>query len=213
MPDPVTRSAARLALLIALPIALLAGVAAFWRLGGFDGPRAAGGSATPEVGAGSPVPMPSRSLASGDATACLALIAHLPGNVRGLVQRPVTAGQEQNSAYGQPPIMLRCGGVPLPSLAPDATIWNLSGICWYAETSQPDATTWTTLDRRVPVAITLPSKYEGQGDWVQEFTGPIVAWVPSLAKPPRQCQAPATGPSPSTSPASAPSGATPAGPR
>lgn len=195
MPDPVTRSAARLALLIALPIALLAGLGAYWRLGGFDGPGSPRGSATPEAGADSPVPMASRSLAAGDATACLALIAHLPSSVRGLAQHPVTAGQEQNAAYGQPPIMLRCGGVPLPSLAPDATIWNLSGTCWYAETSQPAATTWTTLDRRVPVAITLPSRYEGQGDWVQELTGPVVAWVPSLAKPPRQCQAPATGPS------------------
>jgi hypothetical protein len=206
VPDPVTRSAARLALLIALPIALLAGLCASWRLGGLEVPGSAGGSASgsaaPETGAGSPVPMPSRSLTSGDAAACLTLIAHLPRSVRGLAQRPVTAGHEQNAAYGHPPITLRCGGVPLPSLTPESTIWNLSGTCWYADSSRPGATTWTTLGRRVPVAITLPGGYEGQGGWVQEFTASIVASVPSLARPPRQCQAPATGPSSGSAPAS-----------
>ncbi len=190
MADPVTRSAARLALLAALPLALLAGLLAFWRLGGFS---AAAPAPSPMPSA--PVAMPERSLSTDDATACLAFIAHLPDDLRGLPERHVTAGPEQNAAYGQPPITVGCGGWPLPSVAPGTTLWTLSEICWYAGESQAGSRTWITLDRRIPIAVTVPDSYQGQGDWVQEFSDPIRAWIPSLAHPPAQCPAPSTAPS------------------
>jgi Protein of unknown function (DUF3515) len=193
VPDQVTRSAARLASLIALPLALVAGLLAFWSLGGFRHP--ASGDAVPTAGATAPVAMPGRSLSAADATVCLAFIAHLPATIRGLDQRPVTAGQEQNAAYGQPPIEIGCGGWSPPKPAAGTPLWTLSGICWYADQSRSGSTTWTTLDRRVPVSVSMPDSYQGQGDWVQEFTEPIRAWVPSLATPPRQCAAPSTAPS------------------
>jgi Protein of unknown function (DUF3515) len=199
--DAVTRSAARLALFIALPIALVAGLGAFWALGGFGtaapgtSRTAPGAPGTSAPGANAPVAMPARSLPPSEATMCLAFVAHLPATVRGLAQRPVTAGHEQNAAYGEPPIKISCGGRSLPSTAPDAVLWTLSGICWYADQSRPDTTTWTTLDRRAPVTVTLPNSYQGQGGWVQEFTGPIREWVPSLPRLPKGCQAPSTAPS------------------
>jgi hypothetical protein len=193
VPDQVTWSAARLALLIALPVALVAGLLAFWALGGFRStPHAA---PSPAAGGTAPVAMPGRSLSTADATVCLAFVAHLPATLRGLDQRPVTAGQEQNAAYGEPPIRIGCGGWPAPSTPAGAQFWTLSGICWYADQSRAGVTTWTTLDRRVPVAVTLPDSYQGQGGWVQEFTVPIRAWVPSLSQLPRQCHPPSTAPS------------------
>ncbi|HKT04453.1 MAG TPA: DUF3515 family protein [Rugosimonospora sp.] len=189
MADEVTRRAARLALLIALPVALVAGLVAFWALGGFHPARAPGPVST------APVAMPTRSLPASAATTCLAFIAHLPAALRGLAQRPVAAGPEQNAAYGDPPIEVGCGGWPVPSIAADTQLWTLSGICWYADQSGATSTTWITLDRQTPVRVTVPDSYQGQGDWVQEFSAPIVQWVPSLAQPPKQCQAPATAPS------------------
>jgi hypothetical protein len=189
VPDQVTRSAARLALLIALPAALVAGLLMFWGLGGFGRSRG-----TPATNSTAPVAMPGRSLAATDATMGLAFVAHLPASVRGLAQRPVTAGQEQNAAYGEPPIKVGCGW-PAPSAAADSPLWTLSGTCWYADQSRPDVTTWTTLDRLVPVQVTLPNRYEGQGDWVQEFIPTIRAWVPAKSPLPKECRAPSTAPS------------------
>jgi hypothetical protein len=189
VPDQVTRSAARLALLIALPVALLAGVLMFWGLGGFRQ------SARPVGNSTAPVAVPGRSLSPDDAAACVAFVGHLPAEVRGLTQRPVTAGSDQNAAYGEPPIKVGCGGWPVPSTAADTPLWTLSGICWYADQSVDGVTTWTTLDRRVPIRVTLPDRYEGQGDWVQAFTATIRAWVPPLSPPPKGCQAPSTAPS------------------
>jgi hypothetical protein len=185
--DQVTRSAARLALLVALPVALVAGLVAFWSLGGLR--------RHPASAATGPVAVPGRSLSSADATVCLAFVAHLPATIRGLDQRPVTAGQEQNAAYGEPPITVGCGGRPAPSVRAGTLLWTLSGICWYADQSRAGVTTWTTLDRRVPVWVTMPNSYQGQGDWVQQFTTPIRAWVPSLSPPPATCHPPSTAPS------------------
>ncbi len=192
MSDPEVRRAARLALFIALPLALIAGLVAFGALGGFRAAPRTG--ATPSAGTTAPVAIPAPSLPSGKATMCLAFIAHLPGRVRGLTQRPVTAGAEQNAAYGNPPIKVSCGQ-PAPSVAPGATVWTLSGTCWYADQSHPDATTWTTLDRQAPISITVPSGYPAPGGWVQEFTGLVQEWVPSLSETPKQCVAPSTAPS------------------
>ncbi len=195
MADPVTRGAAKLALLIALPLALVAGLLAYWQLGGFGHSRPSTGAPAPVVGATGVVTLPVPSLNSADATMCLAFIALLPAKLRNLPQRPVSAGgNQQNAAYGDPPITVACGGVPA-SNPPDAFIYVLSGVCWYANESDKAATVWSTLDRQVPIRVTMPSSYQGQGDWIQEFTTPIVAAVPSLPQLPPQCTAPPVQPS------------------
>jgi Protein of unknown function (DUF3515) len=194
--DEVTRGAARLAALIAVPVALVVGLLAFWGLGGFHStkPRPATAAApTPMLTA--PVPMPAPSLSTRDATMCLAFIAQLPGTLRGLPERPVTAGPEQNAAFGTPPIQVACGGRARPSVPPDAFLPILSGVCWYADQSGKDVTVWTTLDRQVPITVTMPDSYQGQGDWMQEFSAPIITAVPSLAELPAVCAAPSTAPS------------------
>jgi hypothetical protein len=183
---PVTRAAARTAALIALPLALLAGLLAFWRLGGFGGGSADHPAAPAATSA---VSMPVPSLAPSAATMCLAFVAQLPDKLRDLPQRPVSAGgNQQNAAYGDPPVTVACGGAPANPPA-DAQRWVFSGVCWYADENDPAQTVWATLDRQVPIRVTMPAKYfnEGEGDWLQEFSAPIVAAVPSLPDPPTGC--------------------------
>jgi hypothetical protein len=183
--DQVTRGAARLAAGIALPIALAAGLVAFWGLGGFgSGPAKPSASARPQ--ATSAVAMAAPSLADRPATVCRALLAGLPGALRDRPRRPVTAGPEQNAAYGDPAITLACGAGAPPSIEPTADVYPLSGVCWYAAPG-PDATTWSTLDREVSITVTVPNSYSGQGQWVIEFSGPIVASVPSIKTAPTGC--------------------------
>jgi hypothetical protein len=181
--DPATRSAARLAAAVALPAALVAGLVAYRLLG----PGAhQGASASPAPQSSAPVAVAAPPLAERPATVCRALLSRLPAALRDRPRRPVTAGPEQNAAYGDPAITLACGG-PRPSVDPTAYVYPLSGVCWYA-VAGPAATTWTTVDREVPVTVTVPNGYSGQGQWVIEFSPAVGIAVPGTANPPTGCK-------------------------
>jgi Protein of unknown function (DUF3515) len=173
--DDVTRRAARLATVITVPVVLVAGLLAVLLLRAGDGP--------PETG---PVEMSARPLGPRQATACRALLTQLPHALRDLAQRPVTAGGEQNAAYGDPAITLACG-TALPSFPPTDTVLGLDGVCWYAAEG-PDQTTWTTVDREVPVTVAVPTAYEQPGQWVIEFSTPVAAAIPAAARIPFGCR-------------------------
>jgi hypothetical protein len=182
--DPATRSAARLAAAVALPAALVAGLIAYRLL---NGPGAhPGASASPAPHSTAPVAMAAPALAERPATVCRALLAQLPSALRDRPRRPVTAGPEQNAAYGDPAITIACGAGPRPSIDPTAFVYPLSGVCWYAVPG-PAATVWTTVDREVPVTVTVPNGYSGQGQWVIEFSPAVGAAVPAVTTPPTGC--------------------------
>jgi len=186
--DQATRGAARLAAGIALPVALLAGLLAFWVFGGFGGSdRAQPAASSPRPQATGPVAMPAPSLPARPATVCRALLSTLPDTLRDRTRRPVSAGPEQNAAYGDPAITLACGAGPRPSVDPVAEVYPLSGVCWYAVPG-PDTTAWTALDREVTITVTVPNSYSGQGQWVIGFSGPIVASVPAVTSVPSGCR-------------------------
>lgn len=164
MVDEVSRSAAKIAALVALPVALLAGLGVFALLN-------SAGEAT------GPVATEDRPLTEADATACRALLSQLPDEVGGLAQRPVTAGPEQNAAYGDPAIVLACGVAPA-GYPPTDTVYPLPAgvggtICWHAA-EQPDASVWTTLDRQVPVQVRVPAAHDGPGQLVTELSLPVI---------------------------------------
>lgn len=187
MADEVTRQAARLATIVTVPVVLLVGVLVFVLLGGADGDGGGGEAAaspSPHPQATGPVEMPTRKLTTRQETVCRALLSQLPQAIRDRAQRPVTAGAEQNAAYGDPPITLACG-TTVPSFPPTATVLRLDSVCWYATTG-PTGSVWTTLDREVPVTVTMPASYEQPGQWVIEFSAPVAAAVPS-AKAPYGC--------------------------
>lgn len=185
MADSASRNAARTATLVAVPIALLVGVLVFWQLGGFGG--AAGPkptrSATPA--ATGPVTMSAPDLTGGAILTCRAFVAALPDAVRKLPRRPVSIGVEQNAAYGDPPVTVSCG-VPPVTVPPTAEVYALSGVCWYAR-KVTGGTTWTTVDRTVPVMVTVPTKYSGPGQWAAEFNDTIISSVPSSKTAPTGC--------------------------
>ena len=181
MADPVTRSAARWAAAIALPVALIAGFV-FFRV--FTGAAHPEPSRSPTPQSTGPVAMAAPPLTEQAATICRAVLSQVPASLRDRHRRPVTAGAEQNAAYGDPPITLACGSAPA-SYPPDADVFNLSGVCWYPAHAA-SATVWTTVDRTVPVAVTVPNSYDGQPQWVIEFS-PAVGADPSRPPAPSGC--------------------------
>ncbi len=90
------------------------------------------------------------------------------------------------AARPAPAITLTCGAGPSPSVDPTATVYNLSGVCWYP-VKGPAATTWTTVDREVPVTVVVPNSYDGQSQWVIEFSPAVAAGVARVRTAPSGC--------------------------
>jgi len=172
-----TRGAARTAALVALPLALLAGALVFWALGGFRD----GATEPPGPTPSGPVAMQARPLPEAAATACRALLTALPGTLRDRARREVTAGTDQNAAYGHPPLTIACG-TPLPSYPPETTLAVVSGVCWYVQGER-----WTTVDRSVPVTVEVPEAYGPGGQWVVDLAPAIVGALPVAATVPFGC--------------------------
>ncbi len=109
--------------------------------GGFgtDEPLPPGPAAT------GPVPMTAPVLPPEFVPVCQQIVANLPDTAAGNARRPVTAGPEQNAAYGDPPITLACGTVQ-PTYLPTDQVYSLSGVCWHADAGAT-STAWTTVDR------------------------------------------------------------------
>jgi Protein of unknown function (DUF3515) len=184
VPDPATRSAAKLATLIAVPVALLVGIGTFALL------RPSAESPDAVVPPSQPVPttpveMAAPALSEREELVCRALLSQLPAELDGLAQRQVTAGPEQNTAYGEPPITLACGG-PQASYPPTAEVNPWEGVCWHPA-EEPDASVWTALAREVPIRVTVPASYDGAFQYVVEFSRPIAETVFSTDDVPSGC--------------------------
>jgi hypothetical protein len=183
-PDRTTRGAAFLAAAIAVPVAVVAGLLMFWRLTPKDDTPVAQPSAT----APGPVPatavsMVAPKLGARTAQVCLAVTSQLPAKLRDLPARKVTAGPEQNAAYGEPPITMACG-VPQPTMCEqpggghpgcvplDATMLKMNGVCWWGEAG-PATDLFTTMDREVAVQVAVPATYDQTGQWANEFSDAV----------------------------------------
>lgn len=172
MSDPIRRGAARTATLVAVPIAAAVLLVSALVYGGFGGD-------TPEPAATGPVTMSARDLPPEAADACQLLVANLPATVGGRAQRPVTAGAEQNAAYGDPPLTVECG-TAAPTVGLTDEVVNLaapgagSGVCWHPIDGD-NRTLWTTVDRRIPVTVTVPGPRDGAAQSVVPFSAAIAA--------------------------------------
>ncbi|MEU3455017.1 DUF3515 family protein [Micromonospora sp. NPDC006766] len=203
--DRSTRSAALWATLVAAPITLVVAGFTFAKLA----PPAPAATPSPSATAvlpqsTAPVEMPAPALAERPATVCLALVSQLPASVRDLRQRPVTAGAEQNAAYGDPALTVSCGGTPQLEMCPPPAsgastdqpadgcipatgdVWRVNGVCWYP-VEGTDGATLTAVDREVPVRVRLPKAYEQPLQWVAQISDTIVATVPSAETAPAGC--------------------------
>jgi hypothetical protein len=171
-----TSSPARIATLAALPVALVAGLLVFWGLGGFpdksDKPKALAA-----------VPAEAPQLDQSTASVCKSLVAQLPAELGGLPRRAVTAGTEQNAAFGDPAIVLSCGA-PKPSIPQNAQLLGLSDVCWFPE-EHAGETVWQTVDRQVPLRVVVPKAADGS--WLVNLSAPIVATVPVTDPGPVHC--------------------------
>jgi len=98
-----------------------------------------------------------------DARSCRALLRALPASVDGQSRRTVADQGGYAAAWGDPPIVLRCG-VPKPAgLDKFATCQVVNGVGWFIPEDQsqgnPVDITMTTVGRSQNVQVFLPSNY------------------------------------------------------
>src|SRR4051794_41574739 len=96
----------------------------------------------------------------------------LPLELMGEPSRRVKSDSPYAYAWGDPPVVLICGvGRPAGYVAGAALI-QINGVSWYVDTSKPDTTVWTAVDRPVYVQISLPSSVD---------SAPVTALTPQIA--------------------------------
>ncbi|GAA2224560.1 DUF3515 family protein [Micromonospora olivasterospora] len=184
--DVTNRRAALLATLVAVPITVAVAGFTFAKLApDAPAPEPSPSATTARPQSTAPVEMAAPALAERPATVCRALMSQLPDTVRDLKQRSVTAGPEQNAAYGDPALTVACGGTePAPAQTDD--VWVVNKVCWYAAEG-PDATVLTTLDRETAVQVTVPRTYGAALQWVSPISDTVIATVPSGGPTPASC--------------------------
>jgi hypothetical protein len=189
--DRTTRTAALWATVVAVPVAVLVGLAIVWQISPETAATPAATATTPAVVPSTPVDMAAPPLSERAAAVCLAVTSQLPATVRNLPARKVSAGPEQNAAYGEPPLTVACG-VTRPTMCEalgagggcvplDTELLNMNGVCW-APGASSRGTTFTTMDREVPVQVTVPSGYDQAAQWANEFSDTVVKTDKSIAE-------------------------------
>jgi hypothetical protein len=176
------------------PVALVVGLIAFWKIAPHDeaaaqpSPSTTGQVSVPAT----PVQMAAPTLDASTAQVCLAVTSQLPTTLRELPARKVSAGPEQNAAYGEPPITVACG-LPQPTMCErvdgghdgcvplDATMYKMNGVCWWGQDG-PAADIFTTMDRTTAVQVTVPGSYQQTAQWANEFSDAVVKTVKSTTK-------------------------------
>jgi hypothetical protein len=130
---------------------------------------AADKSGAPSTSGSSPAVLPAVSvsappLSSSTSRGCTAVLQVLPERLAGLAPRVVhsTPSSSFVVAWGDPPIVLRCG-VPRPaSLRPGDTelLTGVNGV-FFSKRTDGDASVFTVVDRAVYIEVRVPAKYGG----------------------------------------------------
>jgi hypothetical protein len=104
---------------------------------------------------------------------CPALMSTLPLELAGEPSRRVQSDTPYAYAWGEPPIVLVCGVDRPAGFVVGVSAIQINGVQWYVDTSDPESTVWTTVDRPVYVRITLPAEVD---------SAPVTALTPQIAE-------------------------------
>jgi hypothetical protein len=152
-------------------------------------PRPGSPAAVASTGASARADLPVLPVAVPPATpaadaSCPKLMRTLPVELTGEASRRVRSDTPFAYAWGDPPIVLRCG-VPTPAgFVVGAGAIQINGVQWYVDTADPAATVWTTVDRPVGVEVRVPANLDSAS--VTELTGVIAKTLPFREPVPRK---------------------------
>lgn len=175
---------ALIATAVALPVAVLAGIAVF----GLIEPAADDSRFDESEEDLAPVSVEVPELSDEEAVECLAMTSQAPERLADLPARAVEGDEHAAEfvlAYGDPAVVVTCG-VDAVEIEDTSVVYLLDGVCWFTE-ENGDGTEWTTVDRRVPVRVTVPSDHEQPVDMLNGLSEPITEALLPAGDAPSGC--------------------------
>nr|WP_239521073.1 DUF3515 domain-containing protein [Blastococcus saxobsidens] len=107
---------------------------------------------------------------------CPALMGNLPLELAGEPSRRVKSDTPYVYAWGEPPVVLTCGVDRPAGWVATASGIQINGVLWHVDTSDPDTTVWTAVDRPVYVEVRLPAGVDSAP--VTALTVPLAEALP-----------------------------------
>jgi hypothetical protein len=143
---------------------------------GHEGPAEIEGSA-PSARADLPVlPVEVPPVTPEADASCPAVMSALPLDLLGQPSRQVQSDSPYAYAWGEPPVVLVCGVDRPAGFTVGVSAIQINGVQWYVDTSDPDTTVWTTVDRPLYVQVTLPASVDSAP--VTALSTPIAGALP-----------------------------------
>jgi hypothetical protein len=101
---------------------------------------------------------------------CKALLADVPRSVAD--QDNVDVPGRIAAAWGDPPIILRCGVEKPEALTPSSRCFEVSDVGWLAETTA-DGYLFTTIGRAFHVSVEVPKAYDPAADALADLASTV----------------------------------------
>ena len=109
---------------------------------------------------------------------CARLVNYLPQALHGQKSRVVRPRSPLVHAWGDPPIVMRCG-VPRPAGYDPASAQTatVDGVSWFQHI-ESTRVRWTAIRKTVNVELVVPRSYESQGGFLVELGAAIRQTIP-----------------------------------
>jgi len=129
--------------------------------------------------AGEPVTIPSTEAGPAARTACEQFVADLPAELAGEPERTLADESALGAAWGDPAIVLTCGGALPDDFDRFAQCVEANGVGWFvpddAEADQSSTAALTAAGYRPVVRVTVPGDYrpEGVASVIAQLADPV----------------------------------------
>ena len=115
-----------------------------------------------------------------DRAACRSLLDAVPDRVADQESRPVEPDDSWGAAWGDPAIVLTCGGPPPEDFERTSTCTVVNDVDWFIPEDQledpsPDEVTMTTVHRTPVVTVVMPGEYWPPATTLADLSGAVTA--------------------------------------
>ena len=97
--------------------------------------------------------------------------------MEGQDRREVEPESPRTAAWGDPPIVLRCGVEQPEAYDPSGTAVEVNGVAWFLE-QQPEGYRFTTTDHVVRIEVVVPRAYAPEVNPLVDLASAVDAAVP-----------------------------------
>jgi hypothetical protein len=109
---------------------------------------------------------------------CARLVDRLPTHLEGHRSRVVDPASPLTHAWGNPPIVLRCGVAKPPGYsASSIQSTDVNGVVWFQQV-QPELVRWTAVRHGANIELDVPTSYDAQGGFLVALGSAIRTSIP-----------------------------------